>query len=334
MVFARRFNSERVRDAHLTCLTGMPRRVFCSAALFRVIVLDKTRSRNITRGVWRLSSALTDSKIRQDSVGCGADSLAKAALMPGALTFHLLPDIPLIAAGDDLGVILHASIARAGLTLADGDVLVLAQKIVSKAEGRLIPLASVTASQRAVELAAETDKDPRLVQLILDESTEVMRKRAGVLIVRHRLGNVGAHAGIDQSNIEHDGGEAALLLPVDPDASAQALHDQLRRITGQRLAIIIADSMNRAWRMGTIGGAIGCAGFKVLDDLRGTHDLFGRELKVTIINRADSLAAAACLLMGESVQRTPAVLIQGLPFESTTQTARDIIRPLADDMFR
>ena len=230
--------------------------------------------------------------------------------------------------------ILLAALQRTGVALAEGDLLVLAQKIVSKAEGRLIPLATVSPSPRAVELANETDKDPRLVQLILDESTEVMRKKPGVLIVRHRLGNVGAHAGIDQSNIEHVGGEAALLLPVDPDASAQALHAKLHQATGLRLGVIIADSMNRAWRMGTIGGAIGCAGLKVLDDLRGTADIFGRELKVTIINRADSLAATACLLMGESVQQTPAVLIQGLPFASTTQTARDIIRPLADDMFR
>ena len=254
--------------------------------------------------------------------------------MPGALTFHVLSEIPLIKAGDDLAAILLAALQRTGVALAEGDLLVLAQKIVSKAEGRLIPLATVSPSPRAVELANETDKDPRLVQLILDESTEVMRKKPGVLIVRHRLGNVGAHAGIDQSNIAHVGGEAALLLPVDPDASAQALHAKLHQATGLRLGVIIADSMNRAWRMGTIGGAIGCAGLKVLDDLRGTADIFGRELKVTIINRADSLAATACLLMGESVQQTPAVLIQGLPFESTTQTARDIIRPLADDMFR
>ena len=254
--------------------------------------------------------------------------------MSGVLTFNVLPEIPLIKAGDDLAAILLAALQRTGLALSDGDLVVLAQKIVSKAEGRLIPLATVSPSPRAVELARETDKDPRLVQLILDESIEVMRKKPGVLIVRHRLGNVGAHAGIDQSNIEHVDGDAALLLPLDPDASAQALHVKLHQATGLRLGVIIADSMNRAWRMGTIGGAIGCAGLTVLDDLRGTADMFGRELKVTIINRADSLAATACLLMGESVQQTPAVLIQGLPFAPTTQTARDIIRPLADDMFR
>ncbi len=254
--------------------------------------------------------------------------------MESGLQLFVLPGIPLVQAGDDLCGMLLAALTRAQLTPTDGDILVLAQKIVSKAEGRLIPLASVTPSARACELAQETDKDPRLVQLILDESSEVMRTKPGVMIVRHRLGNVGAHAGIDQSNIEHAGGECALLLPRDPDASARKLRADLLVRTGQRFGVIIADSMNRAWRMGTIGGAIGCAGVHVLDDLRGTPDIFGRELKVTVINRADSLAAAACLLMGESVQQTPAVLIRGLAPHETTQTARDIIRPLADDMFR
>jgi len=250
------------------------------------------------------------------------------------LALHVLPGIPLIEAGDDLVAVLLDALRRIDLAPNDGDVLVLAQKIVSKAEGRLVRLADVTPSARAIELGKETDKDPRLVQLILDESTEVMRQRPGMLLVRHRLGNVGAHAGIDQSNVDHKDGEAALLLPVDPDASARRLHEGLYARTGKRLALIIADSMNRAWRLGTIGGAIGCHGLAVLDDLRGTGDLYGRELKVTVINRADSLAAAASLLMGESVQRTPAVLIRGLPWQPSAQTAHDIIRPLAEDMFR
>ncbi len=254
--------------------------------------------------------------------------------MESVLQFHIVPDLPMVKAGDDLAAILLAGLARLPLTLQEGDILVLAQKIVSKAEGRLIPLATVTPSARALELAQQTDKDPRLVQLILDESSEVMRQKPGVLIMRHRLGNVGAHAGIDQSNIEHLGGECALLLPVDPDGSAQRLRMAMQAATGRHLGVIIADSMNRAWRLGTIGGTIGCAGIKVLDDLRGTADLYGRELKVTIINRVDSLAATACLLMGESVQKTPAVLIQGLPFEDSVQTARDLVRPLAEDLFR
>ena len=254
--------------------------------------------------------------------------------LPASLQFHVLPDLPMVEAGDDLAALLEVALRRLPVTLDDGDVLVVAQKIVSKAEGRLIPLASVTPGERAIALAKETDKDPRLVQLVLDESTEVMRTRPGVLLVRHRLGNVGAHAGIDQSNVDHAGGECALLLPEDPDRSAAALRSALAARTGARLGIIIADSMNRAWRLGTVGGAIGCAGLTVLDDLRGTSDLYGRELKVTLINRAESLAATACLLMGESVQRTPAVLIKGMPAEDSAQTAREIIRPLAEDMFR
>ena len=254
--------------------------------------------------------------------------------LPASLQFHVLPDLPMVEAGDDLAALLEVALRRLPVTLDDGDVLVVAQKIISKAEGRLIPLASVTPGERAIALAKETDKDPRLVQLVLDESTEVMRTRPGVLLVRHRLGNVGAHAGIDQSNVDHAGGECALLLPEDPDRSAAALRSALAARTGARLGIIIADSMNRAWRLGTVGGAIGCAGLTVLDDLRGSSDLYGRELKVTLINRADSLAATACLLMGESVQRTPAVLIKGMPAEDSAQGARDIIRPLAEDMFR
>ena len=271
-----------------------------------------------------------DSKTRGAGVGWQQVSVRIAPV----LQFHVIPGIPLIKAGDDLTAVLLEGLSRLPTALDDGDVLVLAQKIVSKAEGRLIPLASVTPGADAIALAAETDKDPRLVQLILDESVEVMRKKPGVLIMRHRLGNVGAHAGIDQSNIEHEGGECALLLPVDPDASARRLREALLTITGRRCGVIIADSMNRAWRLGTIGGAIGSAGLTVLDDLRGTSDLFGRELKVTVINRIDSLAATACLLMGESVQKTPAVLIKGLAPEESSQTARDLIRPLAEDMFR
>ena len=271
-----------------------------------------------------------DSKMRGAGVGWHEFPIRMAPV----LQFHVIPGIPLIKAGDDLSTVLLEGLSRLPVALEDGDVLVLAQKIVSKAEGRLIPLASVTPGTEAIALAGETDKDPRLVQLILDESVEVMRKKPGVLIMRHRLGNVGAHAGIDQSNIEHEGGECALLLPVDPDGSARRLREALLVATGRRCGVIIADSMNRAWRLGTIGGAIGSAGLTVLDDLRGTQDLFGRELKVTVINRIDSLAATACLLMGESVQKTPAVLIKGLAPEESTQTARDLIRPIAEDMFR
>jgi coenzyme F420-0:L-glutamate ligase/coenzyme F420-1:gamma-L-glutamate ligase len=196
-----------------------------------------------------------------------------------AVRFEAIAGLPMVRAGDDLGALIAAAAAAAGLRFVDGDILVVAQKIVSKAEGRLVKLADVAPSKAALELAAETDKDPRLVELVLRESTDVLRKKPGVIIVRHRLGIVGAQAGIDQSNVDHAEGEQALLLPIDPDASARRLRDDLRKRTGASLGIIVSDSMNRPWRLGTIGGAIGCAGIHVLDDRRGQHDIYGRELK-------------------------------------------------------
>lgn len=251
-----------------------------------------------------------------------------------SLHFEVVPGIPLITAGDDLAQILFDAIRAADLALVDGDVLVVAQKIVSKAEGRLIPLAQVTVSEEAQRLAAETEKDAALCQLILDESCEVLRKKPGVIIVRHRLGHVGANAGIDQSNIEHAGGDCALLLPIDPDASARRLRDGIGAAGGCQVGVIISDSMNRPWRLGTIGSAIGCAGVEVLDDLRGNEDMYGRELKVSMVNRADSLAASATLLMGETVEGTPLVIIRGLPPVDSLETTADMVRPLADDLFK
>jgi len=254
------------------------------------------------------------------------------------LSLHAVPGVPMVQPGDDLGTVVLTSLANSGFALCDGDVLVLAQKIVSKAEHRQIDLATVTPGAEAVTLAAETDKDPRLVQLILDESTEVLRKKPGVLIVRHKLGLVGANAGIDQSNIDHGGDhsgqEAALLLPADPDESARNLAANINKHTGKTIGIIIADSMNRPWRLGTIGGAIGCAGVSVLDDHRGGTDIYGRELKVTLINRADALAGAATLLMGETTEKIPLVLIRGVAPYTGNDSAANIPRDLAEDMFR
>jgi len=251
-----------------------------------------------------------------------------------ALTFTPIAGMPMVRPGDDLPALILTALATQQLTLEPGDILVLAQKIVSKAEGRQVALASITPTPAAVALAKETDKDPRLVELILRESNTVLRKKPGVLIVRHRLGLVGAQAGIDQSNIEHGEDENALLLPEDPDASARLIRDEIAARTGVSAGIIISDSMNRPWRLGTIGGAIGSAGIAVLDDRRGGHDIYGRELKVTMINRADSIATAATLVMGETTEKTPVALVRGFPPEDSKQTARDIIRPLEEDMFR
>ena len=254
--------------------------------------------------------------------------------------FSVVPvsGMPMVAAGDDLTAQILDAIAAEALTLVDGDIVCIAQKIVSKAEGQQIPLSSITPGEEAIRLGAETDKDPRLVQLILDESTDILRQRVGVLIVRHKLGFVGAHAGIDQSNVDHGEGEQALLLPKDPDASAGRLRDEIAARLGVRVGVIITDSHNRPWRMGTIGAAIGCAGVTVLDDHRGGEDVYGRELKVTLINRADALAAAATLVMGETTEKIPLALIRGLPAEGDAatqdQTAALINRPLEEDLFR
>ena len=241
--------------------------------------------------------------------------------------------IPLIRAGDDLGAILLRAI-NTRTALRDGDVLVIAQKAVSKAEGRLVRLADVAPSAEAVALATETEKDPRLVQLILDESVAVVRKKPGVLIVRHRLGIVSANGGIDQSNVDHGCGEAALLLPRDPDASASALHARIFDETGKRVGVVISDSANRPWRLGTTAIAIGAAGIQVFDDRRGDFDLFGRELKITLANRADSIATAAVLVMGETSERIPAALVRGFPPKSPEGNAAAINRPLSEDLFQ
>ena len=250
------------------------------------------------------------------------------------LRFEVIPNIPLIKSGDLLAQVMLRAISDADVQLVDGDILVVAQKIVSKAEGRLVALQDVVPSSAAQKLAAETEKEPALCQLILDESAEILRKKPGVIIVRHRLGHVGANAGIDQSNIEHAAGDSALLLPIDPDLSAQTLRDEVYAAIGIKVGVLIADSMNRPWRLGTVGNAIGCAGVQVIDDLRGGDDLFGRELKVSMVNRADSLTATATLLMGETIERTPLVVVRGLPILDAGESAADMVRPIEDDLFR
>jgi coenzyme F420-0:L-glutamate ligase/coenzyme F420-1:gamma-L-glutamate ligase len=250
------------------------------------------------------------------------------------LTIQAIANIPFVKAGDDVARILDEALSDTDMSLQGGDVVVIAQKIVSLSEGRKVQLEDVTVSAAALEIAAETDKDPRLVELILQESEEVVRKKPGVIIVRHRLGLVGANAGIDQSNIDHSDGECALLLPEDPDRSATRIRRTLLEITGRMVGVIISDSMNRPWRLGTVGTAIGSAGLEVLDDRRGTPDLFGRELNVTVANRADAIAAAAVLVMGESTEAAPAAIVRGLNVKDSAQAARDCVRPVVDDLFR
>jgi len=252
------------------------------------------------------------------------------------LTLTAVPGIPLIRAGDDLGAILIAALVASGLALRDEDVLVIAQKIVSKAEGRTLRLADVRPSARARALAAEVHKDPRFVEVVLSESSEVVRYRRDVLIAAHRLGFVMANAGVDQSNVEHgQGGEQVLLLPRDPDASCAELKARLEESFGVRLGVIINDSFGRAWRNGVVGVALGAAGLPALLDMIGEPDLFGRPLKVTQIALADEIAAAASLVMGEAAEARPAVLVRGLAWgERPALPAQALIRPKELDLFR
>jgi coenzyme F420-0:L-glutamate ligase/coenzyme F420-1:gamma-L-glutamate ligase len=246
-----------------------------------------------------------------------------------------IPGLPMIKAGDDLAALIAEGFSRAGLKPQPGDVLALAQKIVSKAEGRSIELARVKPSERAVALAAEVQKDPRLVELILSESVRVVRSRLNVLIVEHKLGFVMANAGIDQSNVgPTDGVERALLLPVDPDGSAAILRKRLSQSFGVPVAVIISDSFGRAWRRGTCGVAIGAAGLPSLMDLRGSPDLFGRELQVSVTGHADEIAAAASLVMGQGAEGQPVVIVRGLTWRGPDNTASELVRPAAEDMFR
>lgn len=250
------------------------------------------------------------------------------------LELTALPGLPLVNEGDDLATLVIEGLGRAGLHLQEGDVLVLAQKIVSKAEGRIVDLAAVTPSPEALALAGQVLKDPRLVELVLRESRRVVRARPHVLIVEHRLGLIMANAGIDQSNVEAEGREMALLLPEDPDASAHALRARLHATCGAQIGVIINDSFGRPWRRGTTGVAIGAAGLPALADRRGAPDLFGRPLQVTEIGHADEIAAAASLLMGAADEGRPVVLVRGLDWTAPAGRAADLIRPEAEDLFR
>jgi coenzyme F420-0:L-glutamate ligase / coenzyme F420-1:gamma-L-glutamate ligase len=261
--------------------------------------------------------------------------------MVSEVSLKALAGIGLVEPGDDLGAIAIAAFAANGLVPQDRDVLVVAQKIVSKAEGRYVDVPSVRPSERAIELAAALDKDPRFVEVVLSESRRVVRHRPGLLIVEHRLGFVMANAGVDHSNVgtpdnvgASDGGERVLLLPLDPDGSARALREHLFAACGARLGVIIADSFGRPWRKGTVGVAIGAAGLPAVVDLRGHPDLFERPLQVTETGFADEIAAAAGLLMGQANEGVPMVLVRGLSWAAPEVPAAAMVRPPEHDLFR
>jgi coenzyme F420-0:L-glutamate ligase/coenzyme F420-1:gamma-L-glutamate ligase len=258
------------------------------------------------------------------------------------LTLTTLPDIPLVQPGDDLVEILWRALAKARIRLRHGDILALASKIVSKAEGRLVHLSQVIPSEPAQELARKSEKDPRLVELILRESREVLRVRPGAIIVEHRLGFVCANAGIDHSNVAPppdapahlSSEEWVLLLPENPSASAARLRKGLEQRSGAQLGVLIVDSHGRAWRIGTVGNCIGLSGLPAIVDERGWKDLFGYELRVTVVGVADELAAAASLLMGQAAEATPAVHIRGFPYPLCEGNFSDLLRPKEQDLFR
>lgn len=242
---------------------------------------------------------------------------------------------PDVQPGDDIAQLLLDSLTKLDIILQSGDVLALAHKIISKAEGRLVNLATVVPSERACNIAEQVQKDPRLVELILQESDEISRMKPGVLIVRHRLGFTSANAGIDRSNVRQEAGkETVLLLPVDPDGSAAKLRQDIQAALGVEVGILIVDSHGRPFRLGTVGVAIGAAGLPTLWDRRGESDLYGYHLEHTDVGTADEIAAAASLLMGQAAEGTPVVLIRGLKLPAKEGKARDLIRPKSLDMYR
>lgn len=252
-----------------------------------------------------------------------------------ALTLFPIPNFPLVEPGTDLGQVICSIAETSGLRLLERDVIVIAQKVVSKAEGRYVDLAAVKPGVQALALSDEVQKDPRLVEVILSESRRVLRHRPGVLIVEHKLGFVVANAGVDQSNIDPAKGKhPVLLLPKDPDASAQRLHQQFRQRLGKTVAVVINDSFGRAWRLGTVGVALGAAGLPALMNLRGKPDIFGRRLQVSETAFADEIAAAASLLMGQANEAMPVIILRGLALSGQALSAAALMRNPDEDLFR
>jgi coenzyme F420-0:L-glutamate ligase/coenzyme F420-1:gamma-L-glutamate ligase len=267
-------------------------------------------------------------KLGQAGIKISAEKMKGLSVKP-------VTGLPMFAPGDDLAGAIGDALAAANELLKTGDVVVVAQKAVSKCEGRLRPLAGVVPRDKAREVAAVSGKDPAACELMISEANEVMRAAPGVVITRHRTGHVLANSGLDASNVAHEGGESLLLWPEDPDASARRLREALQARFGVRLAVIVSDSLGRAWRLGTTGHAIGVAGLKPLRDRRGETDLFGRELQATLIGVADEIAAAASLVMGEAAEGIPAAVVHGATYVADDEGGvSEMLRPLEQDLFR
>ena len=253
----------------------------------------------------------------------------------GPVTLTPLEGIPMVHEGDDVAGFVGDAIERAGIVPADFDVVVVTQKVLSKAEGRRVRLADMQPSPRALEIAAALDKDPRMVEVVLGESSDIVALGHGVLIAEHRSGHVMANAGVDRSNVgDPSDDETVLLLPIDPDASAATLHRALEARFGCRLAVVVSDSVGRAWRNGVAGIAIGAAGLPSLADLRGEPDLYGVPLKVTLTGLADQIASAANLVAGEAAEGVPAVHVRGVRWNAAPVPARTLVRDRESDLFR
>lgn len=253
---------------------------------------------------------------------------------PSPLELIPLPGIPLIQPGDDLASLIVEAGHRAELTLSNEDIILIAQKIVSKAEDRFVRLAGVTPSARARELAEITGKPAAQVEVILWDTAEVIRARKNLLIVEHRLGFISANAGVDHSNVSPEE-DVLLRLPADPDASARSIRAGLEALLGVRPPVLIIDSHGRPWRLGTVGVTIGLSGLAPVQDLRGAPDLFGDPLQITEVGLADQLAAAASLVMGQAAEGCPVVIARGVTFTpDETAAAADGLRPKTMDVFR
>ena len=255
--------------------------------------------------------------------------------MPDRVEIIGLPGVPMVQPGDDIAALAISALVDAAIGPEAGDVLVVAQKIISKAENRFIDVSTVKPSEEAKKLAAETKKDARFCEVVLSESKRVVRHRENLIIAEHRLGWVMANAGIDHSNVAPgDDHERVLLLPVDPDASARALREELVASYGVPMAVIISDSFGRPFRRGTVGVALGSAGLPAIIDWRGHPDLFGRPLEVTETGFADEIAAAASLVMGQADEAMPMVLVRGLHWTAPEADGAALVRPPEHDLFR
>ena len=255
--------------------------------------------------------------------------------MPNRVEIIGLPGVPMVQPGDDIAALAVSALVDAAIGPEAGDVLVVAQKIISKAESRFVDVSTVKPSEEAKKLATETKKDARFCEVVLSESKRIVRHRENLIIAEHRLGWVMANAGIDHSNVAPgDGHERVLLLPVDPDASARALREELVASYGVPIAVIISDSFGRPFRRGTVGIALGSAGLPAIIDWRGHPDLFGRALEVTETGFADEIAAAASLVMGQANEAMPMVLVRGLSWTAPEADGAALVRPPEHDLFR